>query len=40
MSRERVDELNQFARPKHPGMVGVEILTCEANGVTWPTHLR
>ncbi len=34
MSRERVDELNQFARPKHPGMVGVEVLTCEPDEVT------
>ena len=34
MSEERVRSLNEFASEKHPGMVGVEILTCEANQVT------
>ena len=28
MSVERVAELNEFAREKHPGMAGVEVLTC------------
>ncbi len=34
MSDERVASLNEFARPKHPGIVGVEVLTCEADEVT------
>ncbi len=34
MTQERVDELNAFAAPKHPGLVGVEILSCEAREVT------
>ena len=34
MSEERVQSLNEFAAPKHPGMVGVEILGCEADEVT------
>ena len=42
MSDERVAEtpeerrayLNDFARGKHPGMVGVEVLSCEAHEVT------
>ncbi len=34
MSVERVAELNEFAREKHPGRVGVEVLTCEAEEVT------
>lgn len=34
MSAERVDFLNDFARTKHPGMVGVEVLTCEPELVT------
>jgi 1,4-dihydroxy-2-naphthoyl-CoA hydrolase len=34
MSDERVDSLNEFARQRHPGMVGVEILTCDADEVT------
>lgn len=29
MSSERVAELNEFAREKHPGLVGVEVLRCE-----------
>jgi uncharacterized protein (TIGR00369 family) len=32
-SAERVQRLNEFARHKHPGMVGVEILTAEADEV-------
>jgi uncharacterized protein (TIGR00369 family) len=34
MSAERVRELNDFARDRHPGLVGVEILTCEPEEVT------
>ncbi len=34
MSTERVQHANDFARDKHPGMVGVEILSCEADLVT------
>ena len=33
-SEQRVAQLNEFAHNKHPGMVGVEILTCEAHEVT------
>jgi len=32
-SAERVQRLNEFAKHKHPGMVGVEILTAEADAV-------
>jgi 1,4-dihydroxy-2-naphthoyl-CoA hydrolase len=34
VSSERVAELNEFARNKHPGLVGVEVLTCELEQVT------
>jgi 1,4-dihydroxy-2-naphthoyl-CoA hydrolase len=34
MSSERVAYLNEFASQKHPGLVGVEILTCEPELVT------
>jgi len=34
MSADRVRELNEFAAPKHPGLVGVEILSCEPHEVT------
>jgi 1,4-dihydroxy-2-naphthoyl-CoA hydrolase len=34
MSSERVAFLNDFASKKHPGLVGVEILTCEPELVT------
>lgn len=34
MSSERVARLNEFARGKHPGLVGVEILSCEPDLVT------
>jgi len=34
MDPSRVETLNEFARPKHPGMVGVEILSCEPEAVT------
>ncbi len=31
---ERKAYLNEFAKGKHPGMVGVEVLSCEAHEVT------
>lgn len=34
MSAERVAWLNDFARERHPGLVGVEVLTCEPELVT------
>ena len=34
MSIQRVKELNDFARERHPGLVGVEILRCEPDLVT------
>jgi uncharacterized protein (TIGR00369 family) len=34
MSNERVQHANEFAKNKHPGMVGVEILTVEPDLVT------
>ena len=34
METSRVETLNEFARPKHPGLVGVEILSCELEAVT------
>ena len=34
MSEERVRQLNEFASRKHPGIVGVEILSCERDLVT------
>ena len=34
VSEERVQSLNEFASEKHPGMVGVEVLSCEAELVT------
>ena len=34
MPDERVAELNAFAAPKHPGLVGVEILRCDPGEVT------
>ena len=34
MSDERVRSLNEFASKKHPGMVGVEVLSCDADLVT------
>lgn len=34
MSEERVRSLNEFARDKHPGLVGVEVLSCEPERVT------
>ena len=40
MSDERVEELNEFARERHPGMVGVEILTCKPEEVTGRLDVR
>ena len=40
MSDERVEQLNEFARERHPGMVGVEILTCEPEEVTGRLDVR
>lgn len=34
MADADVKRLNEFARSKHPGMVGIEILTCEPELVT------
>ena len=34
MSDERVRSINDFAREKHPGIVGVEVLSIDADGVT------
>jgi uncharacterized protein (TIGR00369 family) len=34
VSADRVAELNDFARSRHPGLVGVEILSCEPELVT------
>ena len=34
MSEERVQSLNEFGRDRLPGMIGLEILTCSADGVT------
>ena len=34
MSDERVKGLNDFARERHPGLVGVEVLLCEPDLVT------
>ena len=40
MSEERVRNLNDFARDRHPGMVGVEVLRCEADEVTGRLDVR
>jgi len=34
VSDEQVSRLNEFARPKHPGMLGIEIVTCTPQEVT------
>jgi len=34
VSADRVAYLNEFARDRHPGMVGIEVLTCDADLVT------
>jgi 1,4-dihydroxy-2-naphthoyl-CoA hydrolase len=34
VSAERVAELNEFARTRHPGLVGIEVLSCEPHEVT------
>jgi len=33
MSEENVKRLNEFARERHPGMIGVQILECEPDRV-------
>ncbi|NNL67279.1 MAG: PaaI family thioesterase [Myxococcales bacterium] len=40
MSQERVDSLNEFAREKHPGLVGVELLSCGPEEVTGRLDVR
>jgi len=40
MSVEDVKRSNEFARDRHPGMVGVEILTCEPDCVTGRLDVR
>ena len=40
MSAERVRSLNDFARDRHPGMVGVEVLSCEPDEVTGRLEVR
>jgi len=40
MSAEQVKRMNDFARDRHPGMVGVEILTCEPACVTGRLGVR
>jgi len=34
VSAERVQRMNEFARDRHPGLCGVEVLRCEADEVT------
>ncbi len=34
MSAEQVKRLNEFARDRHPGLVGAEVLSCEPQLVT------
>ncbi|MEE8556785.1 MAG: PaaI family thioesterase [Myxococcota bacterium] len=34
MPAERTTQMNEFIRDKHPGMVGIEVLTCEPHEVT------
>ena len=34
MSADRVSQLNEFAKGKHPGMIGVEIPSCAPELVT------
>jgi uncharacterized protein (TIGR00369 family) len=34
VSAERVKRLNEFASDRHPGLCGVEVLTCEPDAVT------
>lgn len=40
MSQERVERLNEFTKDKHPGLVGVELLTCEPEEVTGRLDVR
>jgi uncharacterized protein (TIGR00369 family) len=37
---DRVAYLNEFARDRHPGIVGIEILTCDADLVTGRLDVR
>ncbi|MHB8377421.1 MAG: PaaI family thioesterase [Dehalococcoidia bacterium] len=34
MTEERVADLNSFAKDRHPGLVGVQVLTCDQEEVT------
>lgn len=40
MTSERVAYLNEFARDRHPGIVGIEVLTCEPELVTGRLEVR
>src|SRR5882757_8510393 len=40
MTTDRVRSLNEFTRNKHPGLVGVELETCEADLVTGRLTVR
>jgi uncharacterized protein (TIGR00369 family) len=40
MADERVERLNEFARDRHPGLVGVEVLSCEPDEVTGRLDVR
>jgi len=40
MSEDRVQQLNEFVRDRHPGLVGVEILSCEPEEVTGRLDVR
>lgn len=37
---DRVADLNEFTRDKHPGMVGVELTSCTADAVTGELVVR
>ena len=40
MSEERVQQINEFARDRHPGLVGVEILSMSPEEVTGRLDVR
>ena len=40
MATDRVAYLNDFARDRHPGIVGIEVLTCEPDLVTGRLDVR
>jgi len=40
VTSERVAYLNEFARDRHPGIVGIEVLTCEPELVTGRLEVR